>query len=117
MARTKRKFAEFTPIEKDPDTKRARQNRSNLIADKKRKRQHNEDDNAKRIKQNNIYTIFPNISHSYLYNKQGMVSFSPTYIEYLKESYEERSYIGKPEYICKHCNVMFWYSERNKKDT
>ena len=46
-----------------------------------------------------------------------MVSFSPTYIEYLKESYEERSYIGKPEYICKHCNVMFWYSERNKKDT
>ena len=38
MARTKRKFAEFTPIEKDPDTKRARQNRSNLIADKKKEK-------------------------------------------------------------------------------
>ena len=38
MACTKRKFAEFTPIEKDPDTKRARQNRSNLITDKKKEK-------------------------------------------------------------------------------
>jgi len=53
------------------------------------KRQHNKDDNAKRIKQNNIYDISP----SYLYTKQGMVSFNPKYIEYLKESYKERSYI------------------------
>ena len=50
MARTKRKFSEFTPIEKNPDTKRARQNRANLIAGKKRKRQNNEDDNSKRKK-------------------------------------------------------------------
>ena len=37
MARTKRNFSEFTPIEKNPDTKRARQNRANLIAGKKGK--------------------------------------------------------------------------------
>jgi len=115
MARTKRKFSEFTPIEKNPDTKRARQNRANLIAGKKRKRQNNEDDNSKRKKQNDAYSKSLDISQSYLYSKQGMVSFSPKYIEYLKESYEERSYIGKPEYICKHCNAMFWYNERNKK--
>ena len=60
---------------------------------KKRKRQHNKDDNAKRIKQNNIYDISLDISPSYLYTKQGMVSFNPKYIEYLEESYKERSYI------------------------
>jgi hypothetical protein len=48
MVRTKRKFSEFTPIEKNPETKRARQNRANLLAGKKRKRQHNEDDDSKR---------------------------------------------------------------------
>jgi hypothetical protein len=46
-----------------------------------------------------------------------MVSYSPKYIEYLKETYEQRSYIRKPEFICKYCNAMFWYSERNKKGT
>jgi hypothetical protein len=117
MARIKRKLSQFTPLEKLPDTKKARQNRKDLITAQKRKNQHNNDKNTKRIKQDDVYGISFDISHSYLYNKQGMVSYSPKYIEYLKESYEERSYIGKPEFICKYCNAMFWYNERNKKGT
>ncbi|WVZ85873.1 hypothetical protein U9M48_032732 [Paspalum notatum var. saurae] len=33
---------------------------------------------------------------------------------HLKESYTERSYLGKPEYTCKHCDAIFWFNERNK---
>jgi hypothetical protein len=46
-----------------------------------------------------------------------MVSYGLEYIEYLKESYEQRSYIGKLKFVCQYCNVMFWYNERNKKGT
>jgi len=46
-----------------------------------------------------------------------MVNFSAEYIQYLKETYEERSYLGKPEYKCKYCDAIFWFDERNKKDT
>ena len=71
MARTKRKFSEFTPIEKNPDTKRARQNRANLIAGKKRKRQNNEDDNSKRKKNKMTHIASPLIylSRTYIVNK------------------------------------------------
>ena len=46
-----------------------------------------------------------------------MVSFTPQYIQQLKESYSERSYLGLPAYQCKHCEAVFWYNECNKKET
>jgi hypothetical protein len=47
----------------------------------------------------------------------GMVSFSSQYIQQLKESYNERSYLGLPIYQCKYRGAMFWYNECNKKET
>ncbi|WVZ80033.1 LOW QUALITY PROTEIN: hypothetical protein U9M48_027548, partial [Paspalum notatum var. saurae] len=46
-----------------------------------------------------------------------MVSFPSSYIQHLKESYMERSYLGKPEYKCKFCNAIFWFHERNREDS
>jgi hypothetical protein len=34
-----------------------------------------------------------------IHSNHGMVSFKSDYIQHLKESYSERSYIGKAEYI------------------
>jgi len=59
--------------------------------------------------------IEPN--HPYLSSSIGMVSFTPEYIQYLKETYNERSYLGLPEYNCKFCNAMFWFLEKNQEDT
>ena len=28
------------------------------------------------------------------------------------ETYVDRSYYGGPEYVCEHCNAVFWYQER-----
>ena len=47
----------------------------------------------------------------------GTVNFPSDYIQQLKESYTERSYLGKPEYKCKHCEAIFWFNERNKSMT
>jgi hypothetical protein len=41
-----------------------------------------------------------------------MVSFTPDYIQHLKQSY-----LGAPNYTCKYCDAMFWYDERNKTDS
>ena len=57
------------------------------------------------------------ITHAYLNNNQGMVSFSPEYIQQLKESYNGQSYLGEPKYKCKHCNAIFWYNERNQRQS
>ena len=46
-----------------------------------------------------------------------MICFSPEQIQYLKETYGQRSYLGIPKYSCKYCNAIFWYEERNKYDT
>jgi len=34
-----------------------------------------------------------------------------------KASYHERSYLGSPDYTCKHCHAIFWYEERIKSDS
>jgi len=57
------------------------------------------------------------ITHAYLNNNQGMVLFSPEYIQQLKESYSARSYLGEPNFKCKHCNAIFWYNERNQRQS
>jgi len=46
-----------------------------------------------------------------------MVNFLAEYIQYLKESYAEKSYLGKPDYKCKYCDAIFWINERNEKAT
>jgi len=46
-----------------------------------------------------------------------MVNFSPEYIQDLKESYPEKSYLGKPDYKCKYCDAIFWINERNQDAT
>ena len=37
-------------------------------------------------------------NNEYLDFSSGMVNFPTEYIQFLKESYPERSYLGKPEY-------------------
>jgi len=48
-------------------------------------------------------------------NKEGMVSFSPEYIQHLKESYDDRSYLGEPTYQCKHCMLYFGTTNEPKE--
>ena len=67
--------------------------------------------------QKKVCSLNTNNKHDYLNSDCGMVNFSPEYIQYMKESYPERSYLEKPEYRCKHCNAIFWFNERNKKAT
>jgi len=55
--------------------------------------------------------------HAYLPLPHGMIYFSAEQIQYLKETYGQRSYLGIPKYSCKYCNAIFWYEERNKCDT
>src|SRR6266540_1415687 len=52
--------------------------------------------------------------HNYETSYHGMVDFPTEYIQYMKETYPGRSYLGKPQYRCKHCNAIFWFNERNK---
>jgi hypothetical protein len=55
-----------------------------------------------------------NLGHPYLFSSQGMVSFTQDYIQHLKQTYINRSYLGTPKYSCKYCNAVFWESEKNK---
>ena len=48
-------------------------------------------------------------------SSRGMVDFPTEYIQHIKDTYPERSYLWKPEYKCKHCDAIFWFNERNKK--
>ena len=57
------------------------------------------------------------VTHAYLSLNHGMVSYPTDYIQHLKETYEQRSYIGTPKHICKHCNACFWFDERNITDS
>jgi hypothetical protein len=66
MAHIKRKLTQLSTIEKQPDTKRARQNRKNLITTQKIKKEHNDDENAKRINQDEVYDNSTDLSPSYL---------------------------------------------------
>jgi hypothetical protein len=52
-----------------------------------------------------------------IHSNYGIVSFTSDYIQHLKESYSERSYIGKPEYMYRYCNAIFWFSKRNREDS
>ena len=56
-------------------------------------------------------------NNKYLNTPYGMVNFSVDYIQHLKESYAEKSYLGKPDYKCKYCDAIFWFNERNKYET
>jgi len=76
---------------------------------KRRKDKENEDIPTK----NRCLNIDP--KQAYLSSTHGMVSFSPEYIKYLKETYPDRSYLGVPKYKCQYCNAIFWFEERNKK--
>jgi hypothetical protein len=53
----------------------------------------------------------------FLNSHNGMVDFPSEYIQQLKESYTDRSYLGKLEYKCRHCDAIFWFNERNKSMT
>jgi hypothetical protein len=78
---------------------------------KKRKRK--EESNADIEREAKQFFLNTDLTHSYLFSSQGMVSFTPEYIPHLKESYPERSYLGTPKYSCKYCNAIFWESEKN----
>ena len=112
MARTKRKYQPIAITNFEPETKRIRQDRKSLLH---KKRRNPDDDTSNQSKRRYIMTL--DITHAYLNNNQGMVSFSPEYIQQLKESYSARSYLGEPNFKCKHCNAIFWYNERNQRQS
>jgi hypothetical protein len=56
------------------------------------------------IQKKTSYLSIPNID----------IYFSPEHMQYLKESYPERSYYGKANHECQYCGVVFWYQERIK---
>src|SRR6266540_7327880 len=88
---------------------------TNLLGEdsKKRHQQRIELLNKRKVKQ------IPNIhdKYKYLSTSCGMVNFSIEYIQYLKEAYAEKSYLGKPDYKCKYCDAIFWINERSEKAT
>lgn len=115
MGRGKRKYAilDTKNIQSDPETKKLR--RLEIIQKRKRKREkQNSNNNENQIKKCCLDDI---VVHPYLHSTHGMVSFPSDYIQYLKATYNDRSYLGKPEYTCKYCNAIFWFNERNLKDT
>jgi hypothetical protein len=57
------------------------------------------------------------VFHRNIHSNRRMVSFTSEYIQHLKESNTKRSYIGKPEYMCKYCNSIFWFSKGNREDS
>ena len=65
----------------------------------------------KRKNIDNVDTCTTPKSRKKQYNNEGIVSFSPEYIQHLKESYDDRSYLGEPTYQCKHCSAIFWYNK------
>jgi len=113
----------------EPDSKKSRHIRMQKMQKKrKREEENNSDDMQRALKQqcpntknNSDDMQIPlkqrclDIDHRHLYlsSSHGMVSFTPEYIQHLKETYNERSYLGLPEYNCKYCNAMFWYHEQS----
>jgi hypothetical protein len=93
----------------EPDTKNRHQQR---IVMRKRKLEQRSEGSSE-----NLCLDTNNDKHAYVSSSYGMVNFSAEYIQYIKESYPERSYLGKPKYKCKHCDAIFWFNERNKYET
>lgn len=56
------------------------------------------------IQKKTSYLSIPNID----------IYFSPEHMQYLKESYPERSYYGKTNHECQYCGAVLWYQERIK---
>jgi len=98
------------------DPEMAKYKRQERIKERKHK---GEDNKPNQIVQQGLKRRCLNIAqkHAYLSLPYGMIYFPPEYIQYLKESYKQRSYCGKPDYKCKYCNAIFWYDERNKYDS
>ena len=116
MARTKRKYQPVGETNIEPKHKKFRQERISVLQKKKRKRNDDTSDEATENKKRVIIPA-PDTHHSYLNSCQGMVSFPTESIEQLKQTYNERSYLGEPIYRCKHCNAMFWYNKRNERES
>jgi hypothetical protein len=107
MVRTKRKDRPIGPIDIEPQHKKARQEKISTFHIKKRK-------------QNNETHRETNISKkicSQIISNQGMVSYTPEYIQHLKDSYIKRSYLGEPNYKCEYRGAIFWYNERNQTES
>ena len=77
-----------------------------------RKKEHNTFHNLETMVKRHCLNI--ECKHSYLSASHGTVYFTPEYMKHMKESYNERSYLGIPEHRCKYCNAMFWFEERNE---
>lgn len=53
---------------------------------------------------------------AYLSIPTDNIYFSPEHIQYLKESYHERSYHGAANHECQYCGAIFWHNERIKSN-
>jgi hypothetical protein len=94
MGRGKRKYAilDTKNIQSDPETKKLR--RLEIIQKRKRKREkQNSNNNENQIKKCCLDDM---VVHPYLHSTHGMVSFPPDYIQYLKATYNDRSYLSHP---------------------
>ena len=107
MVRTKRKEQPIIPIDIQPHCKKTRIEKISSLQRKKRK-QNNDSNEEIRCSKKICSQINTN---------QGMVSYTPEYIQHLKESYDKRSYLGEPNYQCKYCRAIFWYNERNQTES
>ena len=97
MVRTKRKDHPINPIDIQPHSKKLRQEKKTSLQKRKRK-QNNEADEDKQDSKRICSQIRTN---------QGMVSYTPEYIQHLKESYDKQSYLGEPNYQCRYCGAIF----------
>ena len=70
------------------------------ISSSNRKKRLNDDSSSENKRKRQRINI--DVTHAYLSLNHGMVSYSTDYIQHLKETYEQRSYIGTPKHIYKH---------------
>ena len=115
MPRTKRKYQPIASIDVQPYCKKIRQEKISLLGKRRMTENKEHSDKERDSKQRCLSQMHNN--DTYIDSNYGMVSFTPQYIQQLKESYSERSYLGLPAYQCKHCEAVFWYNECNKKET
>jgi hypothetical protein len=116
MPRTKRKYQPVSSIDTQPYSKKIRQEKITCLGKKRMTTDNEYTDKERNSKRKFLPQIYIN-NDKCINSDYGMVSFSSQYIQQLKESYNERSYLGLPIYQCKHCGAMFWYNECNKKET
>ena len=89
MPRTKRKYQPIVSIDVQPYCKKIRQEKISLLGKRRMTENKEHSDKERDSKQRCLSQMHNN--DTYIDSNYGMVSFTPQYIQQLKESYSERS--------------------------